>query len=216
MNKLLRYSCILLVPALVLSCEKTPEPAPAPEPEKSLPEQVEGDLMDILSRDWKSLSDTLDFFYNDMLIEGRTSGIGSDGVYYELSGEADSTYADLNFYVEDSLWANFFGSISPEYLMLSALDATVEFEKKGDMLAVTLDEKIRAEFSQKDTTSVPVSYCGEAIGYIDLQEFENTDFSTGKYPVMHYYGDVRTFSFYENLHFLSLYGKSRDIFQFGE
>ena len=117
---------------LVLSCSKgLDKPVPAPERELSVPEKVEKELMDVLSKDWKSLSDTFEYFYSSMLSKGICKGKAPDGVYYELDIKGKEGPAlEAAFIIEDSTWAAVNGYIRPLEIKLLAHDTEIAIKKE--------------------------------------------------------------------------------------
>lgn len=199
---------ILVIPALVLflvyACDKQQtQPAPEPERELSVPEKVELEIMDILSRDWASLSDTLEYFHSTMLSEGIMKGTAPDGVYYELRLEDKSkTELEATFIVTDSTWATVNGSISPLELSLDACHTDIIIKKEQidtcSLSASAIKVMMPIGFLATKKQQAPLIFEGKRVGYLTLDEFENTDYSTGIYLVVHYDNDPRTFSAYDN------------------
>lgn len=188
---------------LVLSCSKElGNPVPPPERELSVPEKVEKELMDVLSKDWKSLSDTFEYFYSSMLSKGICKGKAPDGVFYELDIKGkDGPALKAEFKIEDSTWAAVNGYIRPLEIKLLALDTEIAIKKEPrDSSSLTVS-KIKVItplcFLFDDRHQAPLLYEGRRVGYLTRDEFENTDYSTGTYIVVHYYNDPRTFSIYD-------------------
>lgn len=189
---------------LVLSCSKRPDnPISPPERELSVPEKVEKDLMDVLSKDWKSLSDTFEYFYSSMLSKGIFKGKAPDGVFYELDIKGkDGPALEAEFRIEDSTWAAVNGYIRPLEIKLIAFDTEIAIKKElrdSSSLAVSKVKVIAPLcFLFEDRHQAPLLYEGCRVGYLTRDEFENTDYSTGTYIVAHYYNDPRTFALYDN------------------
>lgn len=197
-------SILLSILILIPSCNKEQAlPEPHPERELSVPEKVEKEMMDVLSRDWKSLSDTLDYFRTTMLDKGKTRGVAPDGVYYEFNVKIDAL-SKLNaiFKVEDSTWVSMNGKMIPFQIKLRACDADFSIkEEEADSLSLSVsDVKViaPADFVFKTENKAPLLYKEERVGYLTREEFENPDYSTGTYIVIHYYNDPRTFALYDN------------------
>lgn len=189
---------------LVLSCSKGPDnPVSPPERELSVPEKVEKELMDVLSKDWKSLSDTFEYFYSSMLSKGICKGKAPDGVYYELDIKGKEGPAlEATFIIEDSTWAAVNGYIRPLEIKLLALDTEIAIKKElRDSTSLTVSKvKVIAPlcFLLEDMHQAPLLYEGRRVGYLTRDGFENTDYSTGTYIVAHYFNDPRTFAMYDN------------------
>lgn len=195
-------SALLLLAAL--SCDRRQvEPMLPPERELSMPEKVEKEILDVLMRDWKSLSDTLDYFDSTMLSKGRLRGTAPDGVYYELKiGRMDGSCIETAFMVKDSVWASVSGKLIPLELSLKACGTQMAVMKeKKDTFSISVSN-IRARvpilFFFDTEHQAPLLYQDEAVGYLTRTEFENPDYSTGTYLVVNYYDDPRTFSAYDN------------------
>jgi len=191
---------VLLVAVLALSaaCTDNTEPLKAEE-DLSTPEQLEKDLKDISKKDWKGLADTLAFFYTEFISKGATSGIGSDGIYYSLIKEDNITL----FCVEDSVFV--FVERGTDYAYIRACDTDFSVKiKESQGIAVTIED-IRLETESISQQYIEVYYHNIDCGYIVWEHFENTDYTEGYYPVMYYYGDSRTFSFYENIYLFELW-----------
>lgn len=199
-----QVSILLSILILLPACNKEQAlPEPHPERELSVPEKVEKEMMDVLSRDWKSLSDTLDYFRTTMLDKGKTRGVAPDGVYYEFNVKIDAL-SKLNaiFKVEDSTWVSMNGKMIPFQIKLRACDADFSIkEEEADSLSLSVsDVKViaPADFVFKTENKAPLLYKEERVGYLTREEFENPDYSTGTYIVIHYYNDPRTFALYDN------------------
>lgn len=126
---------VLIIPTIIilaLSCSKgLDKPVPPPERELSVPEKVEKELADVLSKDWKSLSDTLEYFYSTMLSKGKCKGIAPDGVFYELDIRGkDGPALEAEFRIEDSTWAAVNGNIRPLEIKLLAFDTEIAIKKE--------------------------------------------------------------------------------------
>lgn len=178
-------------------------PLPQPERELSIPEKVEKEMMDVLSKDWKSLSDTLAYFESTMLSKGMTKGKAPGGVYYELSVKSKGEMGlEADFKVADSTWAVVNGQLVPLSLSLKACDTDIAIsnEKKDSISLSVSDVKVIAPicFLTDKDHQAPLLYKEQRVGYLTREMFENTDYSTGTYIVVHYYGDPRTFAIYDN------------------
>lgn len=189
---------------LVFSCTKgTDAPSPRPERELSVPEKLETELMEVLSHDWKGLFDTLSYFNSTLLSKGEFKGKAPDGVYYELRTTAGYTSGlQADFMVEDSTWVTVNGQTGPLELSLHALDTEIVIEKESrDSTSLRLS-RIKAVcpdlFFLEDNHRAVLLYEGCRVGFITREEFENTDYSTGTYLVVHYDDDPRTFALYDN------------------
>lgn len=200
---------VLIIPTIIiiilaLSCSKgLDKPVPPPERELSVPEKVEKELADVLSKDWKSLSDTLEYFYSTMLSKGKCKGIAPDGVFYELDIRGkDGPALEAEFRIEDSTWAAVNGNIRPLEIKLLAFDTEIAIKKElRDSTSLTVSKvKVIAPlcFLFEDRHQAPLLYEGRRVGYLTREEFENTDYSTGTYLVAHYYDDPRTFTIFDN------------------
>lgn len=203
----MKRSSVILLPLLVLltaACNKEQAlPAPHPERELSVPEKVEKEISDVLSRDWKRLSDTLEYFNSTMLAKGKTKGIAPDGVYYEFNVKLDDfSGLSADFKVEDSTWVSMSGKMIPLQVKLRACDTdlSIKDEKKDSLSLSVSDVKVIAPtgFVFKNNQKAPLLYKEERVGYLTREEFENPDYSTGTYIVIHYYNDPRTFALYDN------------------
>lgn len=203
----MRRPYIIFVFILVLclsSCSKQEAgPLPQPERELSIPEKVEKEMMDVLSKDWKSLSDTLAYFDSTMLSKGITKGKAPDGVYYELSVKSKGDMGfEADFKVADSIWMAANGQLVPLSLSLKACNTeiVVSNEKKDSISLSVSNVKVIAPmcFLIENDHQAPLLYKEQRVGYLTREMFENTDYSTGLYIVVHYYGDPRTFAIYDN------------------
>lgn len=199
---------VLIIPTIIiilaLSCSKgLDKPVPPPERELSVPEKVEKELADVLSKDWQSLSDTLEYFYSTMLSQGIFKGKAPDGIYYELDIRGkDDPALDATFKIEDSTWVVVNGYIRPLEINLLAFDTEIAIKKElQDSSSLTVSKiKVIAPlfFLFEGSLQAPLLYEGRRVGYLTLDEFENTDYSTGTYLVAHYYDDPRTFTIFDN------------------
>lgn len=204
----MKRSSVILLPLLILltaACNKEQAtPAPHPERELSVPEKVEKGITDVLSRDWKSLSDTLDYFGSTMLAKGKTKGIAPDGVYYEFNVKIDDVSSGLtaDFKVEDSTWVSMSGKMIPLQVKLRACDTdlSIKDEQKDSLSLSVSDIKVisPADFLFKTDHEASLLYKEERVGYLTRETFENPDYSTGTYIVIHYYNDPRTFALSNN------------------
>ena len=188
----------------LLSCSRQDAGlSPLPERELSTPEKVEKEIMDVLSKDWKSLSDTIAYFDSTMLSKGKMKGTAPDGVYYELSAKSKGKLGfEADFKVADSIWAAVNGQLEPLSLSLRACDTEimVSNENKDSISLSVPDVKVIApmSFLIEENHQAPLLYREQRVGYLTREMFENTDYSTGTYIVVHYYGDPRTFAIYDN------------------
>ena len=192
-----------MLPLLILACRKQEQPEPQPEMELSVPEKVEKEIAAVLSKDWKSLVDTLDYFDSTMLSKGQTKGKGPDGVYYELDVRIlVESGLSASFKIEDSTWAAINGKIIPLSLDLTAGDTRIAIKKESadsTSLSVSCVKVIVPSGFLTDTEhQAPLLYKEERVGYLTRNELENTDYSTGTYIIIHYYNDPRTFAIYDN------------------
>ena len=177
--------------------------SPQPERELSIPEKVEKEITDVLSKDWKSLSDTLAYFDSTMLSKGKTKGKAPDGVYYELSVEPKKNLGfEADFKVADSIRVAVNGQLIPLSLSLKACDTemAVNSERMDSIGLSVSNVKVIAPmyFLIGENHQAPLIYKEQRVGYLTREMFENTDYSTGTYIVVHYYGDPRTFALYDN------------------
>lgn len=188
---------------LVISCSKgLKEPAAQKERELSVPEKVEKEIMEVLSKDWKALSDTLNYFDSTMLSKGISEGVAPDGVHYELAvREKSASCVEADFIVEDSTWAAINGKIDPLSICLSAFDTEIAIQKEArdsSSLSVSTIKVIApALFILGGDHQASLLFEGRRVGYLTWDGFENTDYSTGTYIVAHYYDDPRTFAIYD-------------------
>lgn len=199
------YIIFVFIIVLCLSSCGKQEAGPLPQPvrELSIPEKVEKEMMDVLSKDWKSLSDTLAYFDSTMLSKGITKGKAPDGVYYELSVKSKGDMGfEADFKVADSIWMAANGQLVPLSLSLKACNTeiVVSNEKKDSISLSVSNVKVIAPmcFLIENDHQAPLLYKEQRVGYLTREMFENTDYSTGLYIVVHYYGDPRTFAIYDN------------------
>lgn len=197
---------ITIIPVIflvVLSCSRRlEEPEIQTERELSVAEKVEKEMMEVLSRDWKTLSDTLSYFDSEMLSKGRLKGIAPDGVYYELDlGRKDGLGVEADFSVEDSTWVSVCGQIVPLGICLSAFDTEFTIRKEsGDSTSLSVSEiKVVAPlfFLCEKDLQASLLFEGRYVGFLTWERFENTDYSTGTYVVAHFNNDPRTFAIYD-------------------
>lgn len=187
---------------MAISCTKEPEiHPPLPERVLSMPEKVEKEIVEVLSKDWKSLADTIAYFNSVLLSKGRLEGRGPDGVYYGLRFSFGNNALTMDFQVEDSLCATIRGRVKPLELGLGAFDTEISIEKETrDSIGLRFS-RVRiispAFFISDDGHQASLLYEGSRVGFITREELENTDYSTGKYIVIHYYEDPRTFALYD-------------------
>lgn len=196
MNRILLTLTTLLF--IAVSCNDNTEITP-PKEELSKPEQIEKNLREIAGRGWGSLADTLTYFNKEFILHGRTAGIGPDGVYYSLT-ESDDI---IRFTVQDSIFLSIDINNNYSYVRACNTDFLVEYEGASG-IAVTIDNICLTAESISER-KIDVYYYGEPCGYIVWEHFENTDYTDGSYPVMHYFNDSRTFAFYENVYFFELW-----------
>lgn len=197
---------VLIIAAVLLSvtfaCNKHRElPSPTPERELSVPEKVEKELTDVLAKDWKSLADTLHYFDSTMLSKGKFKGTGPDGVYYELDIRTRPSLK-ASFEVEDSTFIAMEGKIRPMELKMTVIGTEIGIKKEvSDSVSLSVSKiKVTAPETFLSSTEHKASlfYENRHVGYLTREEFENTDYSTGTYIVIHYYNDHRTFAIYDN------------------
>lgn len=186
------------------SCNKgANQPAPPPERELSVPEKVEKELTDLLSKDWTSLADTLSYFDSTLLSKGRFKGKGPDGIYYELRITANAiSEIKADFRIEDSSWVAVTGKAIPLGISLYAFETTLALKAQTQDSTSLSVSKVKAvapnSFFSEPGHRAALFYEGLSVGFITREEFENTDYTTGTYLVIHYYDDPRTFALYDN------------------
>lgn len=202
MNRIV--ATILSIPIfLLLSCSKeTREPSPLPERTLSMPEKVEKEFADVLSKDWKSLSDTLSYFNSNLLSKGHFKGTAPDGVFYRLDFSLRSSAAvAVGFIVEDSTFVTLEGRIFPLAVSLHAFGSEIAIKRESaDSLSLCISNlKVKGPilFFLNGSHQAGLLYDDERVGYITRERLENPDYSTGTYPVIHYYNDPRTFALYD-------------------
>lgn len=196
---------VLIIAAVLLSvtfaCNKHRELPSPPERELSVPEKVEKELTDVLAKDWKSLADTLHYFDSTMLSKGSFKGTGPDGVYYELDIRTRPSLK-ASFEVEDSTFIAMEGKMRPMELKVTAIGTEIGIKKEEkDSVSLSVSKiKVTAPETFLSSTEHKASlfYENRRVGYLTREEFENTDYSTGAYIVIHYYNDHRTFAIYDN------------------
>lgn len=197
---------IIAIPAIlclsILACRKEDElPAPQPQRELSVPEKVEREVVAVLSKDWQSLSDTLDYFNRTMLLKGKTRGTGPDGVYYELKTRITPEFR-MTFTIEDYTWLELRGKLIPTDLKFSACAVQIGIRTTQNdttsFSACDIEVLSPKDFLTSREHQAPLLYQGERVGYMTRETFENLDYSTGTYIVIHYYDDPRTFAIYDN------------------
>lgn len=198
-----RVLVIFILFLSVFSCRKFEPSVPLPERELSVPEKVEKTLVDILSKDWKSLADTLEYFGSNMLLNGKSRGIAPDGVYYELSVHLIGNYnVEAIFKVQDSIWAVVRGQIDPLEATLDAYDTEILIKKeKNDSTSLSVPNVkviLPHSFLFEKGHEASLLYDGKRAGYLTLDEFEDTDYSAITCLVVHYYNDSRTFALMDN------------------
>lgn len=188
---------------LNFSCTKgTDIPSSLPERDLSTPEKVEKEIMEVLSKDWNGLSDTIAYFHSTLLSEGKMEGTAPDGVYYRLRISFDDMdIMTMDFQIGDSLWASAKGRFYPLEISLNALDTELTIAKEAlDSTSLSFSNiKIISPdlFLFNDRHQAGLLYEERRVGFISREEFENTDYSTGNNLVFHYYDDPRTFAFYD-------------------
>jgi len=196
---------LLIIPAvlLIISCEKQQtEPEPTPKPEPTIPELVEKDLMNILSKDWQSVADTIQYFRTNIINQGKTKGTGPDGVYYELNVNFTKiNNLEATFKVQDSIWVKASGQIYPLEIKVRACDTDLKIKRESGLTTSLTIEKIQAIFPDnfliEEDIQAPLLYNSEEVGYLTRTEMENLDYTTGKYLIVHYNDDPRTFALYD-------------------
>jgi len=197
---------VISLPLILLftCCEKQEnEPAPGPERELTLPEQIEKDLTDILGKNWNGLADTLHYFDSTMLSQGKVKGIAPDGIYYELKVKIQNLRTiQATFTVKDSIWIDATGQILPLQLDVRACDTDFRFKHESlDTTSISANKilvKVPLGFIISKNKQSTLFYQDKKVGYITLTDFENPDYTTGKYLIIHYDNDSRTFSFYDS------------------
>lgn len=192
-----------LVLLTVFACRKQEPPPPGPERELSVPEKVEKEMTDVVSKDWKSLTDTLNYFNSNMLLKGRIKGTAPDGVYYEMDMNlAPSDSISISFKIQDSLWVKVSGSMNPVILTLTALGTDMVIkEEQADSCSLSVSNLTviaPINFLLKNEHTASLAYKGERVGWLTREIFENPDYSTGTYVVIHYFNDPRTFALFDN------------------
>lgn len=218
MKRLLAIISTVIVLA-AFSCKKQQgQPEPGPERELSMPEKVEKELMDVLSKDWKSLADTLEYFDSTMLSKGKSKGTAPDGVYYELSVDVtDSSGVEAVFKVQDSTWAAVNGRIKPLGVALTACGTEISIKKEStDSVGLSVsnvDVIAPGYFLLKKDSKAALLYKGRRVGYLTLEEFEDTDYGAVTCLVAHYYDDLRTFALIDNGFCKLLKRSFRDAFK---
>ena len=198
-----RALIISIIVLSVFSCRKQEQPVPGPKRELSVPEKVEKELTGVLSKDWKSLTDTLDYFESAMLFKGKRKGIAPDGVYYELRVEVrDSSSVEAVFIVQDSTWVSVRGQIKPFEVILTACDTEMSVRKEKDdsvgLSVSSVEAIVPPLFLFEKDHKAPLLYEGQRVGYLSLDSFEDTDYSAVTCLVAHYYSDQRTFALIDN------------------
>lgn len=197
-------STVILAFLVFLSCNKgAGHPAPQPERKLSVPEKVEKVVTDVLSKDWTSLSDTLSYFDSTMLSKGRFKGKGPDGVYYELRITLNGiSEIEADFRIEDSCWVAVTGKVIPLGISLNAFETTLALKAQTqDSTSLTVSNVTAVapnRFFLEQDQRAALYYDSLPVGFITREEFENIDYSTGTYLVIHYYDDPRTFALYDN------------------
>lgn len=187
------------------------------ERELSIPEKVEKEVMDVLSKDWKSLSDTLAYFNSTMLSKWKTKGTAPDGVYYELRAKSKDLLFEVDFIIADSTWAAVKGQLLPLRLNLKACDSEIAItQEKDDSIGLSVSNVMviaSKDFLSDVNRQASLLYSEQRVGYITREMFENTDYSIGTYFVAHYYGDPRTFAIYDNGLSVLLKMNLKDVFE---
>lgn len=202
MKRIIKIIPFFIFPFIISCGQGFEEPAAQAERELSVPEKVEKEIMDVLSKDWKTLSDTLNYFDSTLLSKGRLSGVAPDGVYYELAVRKKGELGiEADFSIEDSIWVAVSGRIVPLELCFSAFDTEIAIRKEaGDSSSLSVS-KIKVIAPQCFITGAnhqaSLLFEGRRVGFLTWEKFENTDYSTGTYIVAHYYNDPRTFAIYD-------------------
>lgn len=190
---------------LVPACQKTvTDVQDDPVREKQIPEKVEAEILGIMEKDWKSLLDTLKYFNSNILKQGKTNGTGPDGVYYELAfGRDEEDNATAVFSVRDSLFAKATGIFFPIAMKVETLGTVLGVSVDGcavlHLNVGNVGVAAPPDFLFDSDSSAELSYENSGIGYITRETYENEDYSTGKYFVIHYYHDPRTFAFNDTI-----------------
>lgn len=202
----MKRTVVLILSITVLlnfSCTKgTDFPSSLPERDLSTPEKVEKEIMEVLSKDWKGLSGSIAYFNATLLSKGKFEGKAPNGVFYRLRISFDDMDSmTMSFQVEDSLWATVTGRIFPLEISLNAFDTEFTIEKEtldSTSLSFSNIKVISPDlFLFNDKHQASLLYEERRVGFISREEFENTDYSSGKYLVIHYYDDPRSFAFYD-------------------
>lgn len=189
---------------LFLSCNKGMEnPVPQPEREPTIPEKVEKELTGILAEDWQSLADTLAYFNSTMLSKGKFKGFAPDSVYYELDIRLNRQLVlETTFKIEDSTFVTVCGRLIPLKADLYAFNMLIGIDRdRTDSLTLSASKVkviVPNFFLLSKNSSASLIYEDKRVGFVRREEFENIDYSTGTYLVVHYFDDPRTFALYDN------------------
>jgi len=198
-----RAAFVLVFCTIIVACEtESVQSEPISSRTQSIPEQVETDLFDVFSKDWSKLADTVNYFNKNLLLKGRSEGYGPDSVWYELALRTSKATLAAEFYIEDSLWFRAQGMLYPLRVELEAYSTLVSVQQDiVDSIAFSVNDiTVNAPhgFATVEGSTAQLYYHNEKVGYVDIEQFENDDYSTGKYLVVHYDGDNRSFSYYDN------------------
>lgn len=181
-------------------CAKEASDIPETPRELSIPEKVEADLLEIASHDWLSLKDTLVYFNNNFIKNGKTKGYGPDKVYYELNTSKTTKGVKMEFIVQDSVFVTAHGYIDPVSLQANAFNTDFTLETaESDSLSIkanTINVIAPRSFGSDPDATASLLFEGERVGYLTRETFENEDYTTSSHIVVHYYNDTRTFAFY--------------------
>lgn len=187
-----------------MSCRKQSGTPVEPYHTATIPEMVERTILGVATKDWTSLVDTLNYFNTHFLLRGKTSGYGPDDVYYELRvNTIFSKSIKVLFYVEKECLVKAEGTADLQSLTVTALGTTFTSQVRNDSLQVNLnDVGLIVPVASKIPFTGDVLYRGEKVGYFDFVTLEGITYSKGLYPVVHYFDDTRTFSYYEHWDFI--------------
>jgi len=187
---------------IFLSCSKEESSEMKPERELSMPERVESELLSIASKGWVPLVDTLAYFHDNFIKQGKFEGIGPDKVHYELKAVlGKDSLVTLFFNIQDSTHLTAYGKLKPVTLAVKALGTEISVSKtcidstilNADAISVIMPDR----FMTGGKGNAQLLFQNRRVGFITREAFENEDYTVGKYLVLHYYDDVRTFAFYE-------------------
>lgn len=180
---------VLLVSASCLRQEQ--DPVPAPLHTKEMPELFEEELLGLYSNGWKELSDTLSYYYDKLLSKGASSGTGPDGVRYSLEMERTPAHVDASFSIQDSVWVEISGTMSPLEIALEACNSTVRLYGTDDGGIRADTGKLGFIFQINSGTNVteveiPILMNNSRIGFFSIDPFEYPDYTTGYCLVAHF------------------------------